>query len=161
MAVANCCNLQTDVTRSYRTVSELRLSLPDIPHPLIFFMTSGTACSLILFTSYFFCGSRPLSHSGCYGNIQRQTQCITAHACQHVNSLRFCRGQVSGKFVPVTEAKFVLRISGSRAESSGALVWNGPFIYFHERFHRSSKFTKLMTVLKFLKSSYSCYWAIV
>jgi hypothetical protein len=59
---------------------------------------------------------------------------------------------VSGKFVPVTEATFVLRISGSRAESSGALVLNGPFIFFHERFHRSSKFTKLMTVLKFLKS---------
>ena len=43
--------------------------LPDIPSPHIFFMTSCTACSSILFISFFFCDSRPLSHSGCYGNV--------------------------------------------------------------------------------------------
>jgi len=43
--------------------------LPDIPHH-IFFMTSGTACSSVLFTYFvFFCDSRLLSHSGCYGHV--------------------------------------------------------------------------------------------
>lgn len=44
--------------------------LSDNPHPHIFFMTSGTAYSSILFTYLvFFCDSRLLSHPGCHGNV--------------------------------------------------------------------------------------------
>jgi hypothetical protein len=134
---------------------------PDITHPHIFFMTSGTACSSILFTYFVFFVTPVLwVILVAMALLTADTQYITAHACQHVKSLRFCRWQVSGKFVPVAEATFMLRIFGSRAEPSGAVFSIGPLIFLRERFNHSSKYTKRMTVPAFLNSSQSCYWTI-
>jgi hypothetical protein len=128
--------------------------LPDIPHPHIFFMTSGTACSSILFTYFVFFLWLPSSESSwLLWPCQHQTQCITTHACQHVKSLRFCSWQLSGKILPVAKATSRLGIFGSRAEPSGALFSIRPLIFLSWKVYCSSKFTKLMTVPTFLNTS--------
>ena len=79
---------------AYRCNNLLELSLgaspspllPDIPHPHIFFMTSGMACSSTLFTYIvFFCDSRILSHPGCYGNVS------TRHTVHYITSVLTCQ----------------------------------------------------------------------
>jgi hypothetical protein len=77
---ADRCNKLLELSRNFAPPL-----LPDILRPHIFFMTSGTACSSILYLLRIFCDSRLLIHPGFYGNAS------TRHTAHYKTRVQTCQ----------------------------------------------------------------------